>query len=72
MPDMHNWCGLKTRNPQGDGREEHTSVPDNETGIKAHFQHLAGYIVLAAIDEVVDPRYGLVKNLPWAGTIKFV
>ncbi len=71
-PDMHNWCGVKVRAPRGDAREDHAAFPDDDTGVHAHFQHLAAYVGIQPIGEIVDLRYELVKGLPWAGTVKTV
>lgn len=71
-PDMHNWCGLKVRNPKGDRREDHAAFPDDETGIRAHYQHLAAYCGLKPIGKIVDPRYEIVLVQPWAGTVTTV
>jgi hypothetical protein len=69
---MHNFCGLKVAAPKADAREDHAAFPDDDTGVRAHYQHLAAYVGLAPIGDVVDPRYGLVKSLPWAGTVRAV
>ena len=71
-PDMRNFCGLKIKEPKGDVREDHAAFPDDDTGMRAHYQHLAAYVGLAPIGNVVDPRYNLVRSLPWAGAIDLV
>lgn len=71
-PEMHNYCGLKTRSASGDATQDHASFPDDDTGVHAHVQHMAVYTGLAPIGPVVDPRYDLVKGLPWAGTVRYV
>jgi len=71
-PDMNNFCGLKTREAKGDRREDHASFPDPETGVQAHYQHLAAYCGLKPLGKVVDPRYEVVLMQPWAGTVTTV
>lgn len=71
-PEMHNYCGLKIRDAKGDKTEDHATFPDDDTGVHAHYQHMCAYVGLAPLGTVVDPRYDLVKALPWAGTVKYV
>src|SRR5690606_13486135 len=55
---FHNWCGLKTR--QGGNSNDpnaHARFPDDETGVRAHLQHLALYAGVDVQGEIVDPRY---------------
>ncbi|MGE5482610.1 MAG: glucosaminidase domain-containing protein [Bacteroidota bacterium] len=63
-PDFHNWCGLKTRDANGDDPDDHARFPDDRTGVRAHLQHLAAYagLPLPPGDPVVDPRYDLVSK----------
>ncbi|MBE3577173.1 MAG: glucosaminidase domain-containing protein [Limnochordales bacterium] len=63
-PDFHNWCGLKTRYANGDDPDDHARFPDDETGVRAHFQHLAAYagLPLPPGESIVDPRYELVSK----------
>ncbi|RKD31204.1 N-acetylmuramoyl-L-alanine amidase [Thermohalobacter berrensis] len=69
--DMNNFAGIKTKNPKGDRTEDHESFPTMEDGIRAHFNHIAAYIGVNPIGKPHD-RYYLVKNLSWAGSIKYV
>jgi len=71
-PYMHNFCGLKVYAPKGDAKEDHAAFADDDTGVRAHYQHLAAYVGLAPIGDVADPRYDLVKSLAWAGTVKTI
>lgn len=56
---MHNPCGLKTHDADGDDITDHASFPDWQTGVKAHIQHLALYadsgMLMGA--NIVDPRH---------------
>lgn len=57
-PDMHNWCGLKIRNPQGATRADHATFPSDTVGVRAHLQHLALYAGMTIPPaNVVDPRH---------------
>ena len=55
---FHNWCGLKTS--QGGSNSDpnaHARFPDDETGIRAHLQHLALYAGVDVKGKIVDPRH---------------
>ncbi|MBO8162357.1 MAG: N-acetylmuramoyl-L-alanine amidase [Brevibacillus sp.] len=57
----HNWCGLKTREGGASGDPgAHARFPDDETGVRAHLQHLALYAGLEVQGDIVDPRH-----FPW-------
>lgn len=61
----HNMAGIKTRTATGDRPEDHQQFPDDETGVIAHFQHLAGYGGKKANefpDPLVDPRFHLITK----------
>ena len=52
--DMNNFCGLGSISP---GQPGH-AFPDEQTGVRAHVQHLKGYATAEPLcGELVDPRY---------------
>lgn len=64
-PEYHNWCGLKTAAGGSDSDPSaHARFKDDETGVRAHLQHLAAYagLPLPPGDVIVDPRYALVRR----------
>ena len=70
-PDMNNFCGLGStgaKNP--DGKPEKGNIfPDPRTGVRAHIQHLKAYASDEPLNqELVDPRYGYVKERGIAAT----
>ncbi|MGE5484696.1 MAG: N-acetylmuramoyl-L-alanine amidase [Ignavibacteriales bacterium] len=69
-PDMHNFAGIKVLRPAGDAREDHETFPDDDTGVHAHFQHMAAYVGLAPIGARTHPRQDVVRAQRWAGTIR--
>ncbi|MDR1101755.1 MAG: glucosaminidase domain-containing protein [Clostridiales bacterium] len=69
--DMNNWAGIKTVNATGDTREDHQFFNNAETGVQAHFNHMAAYVGIAPLGDV-HPRYYSVMTTAWSGTIEFV
>ncbi len=56
--DMNNFCGLGAIGPGQPGLR----FPDEQTGVRAHIQHLQAYGSKARlVQEPVDPRYRFVK-----------
>lgn len=56
--DMNNFCGLGAIGPGQPGLR----FPDEQTGVRAHIQHLQAYGSKARlVQESVDPRYKYVK-----------
>jgi len=70
-PDMNNFCGLGStgaKNPDGNP-EKGNVFPDPRTGVRAHIQHLKAYASDEPLNqELVDPRYGYVKERGIAAT----
>jgi hypothetical protein len=57
-PDMNNFCGLCAIGPEQPGER----VPNPQTGVRAHIQHLKGYASTEPLNSpLVDPRYKWVK-----------
>lgn len=71
QPEQNNWAGIKTREAEGNRREDHETFPTPAEGVRAHFNHLAAYVGLEPLG-VPHGRYYLVMSLPWAGKIKTV
>jgi hypothetical protein len=55
-PAMHNWCGLKTRNADGDDVTDHASFPNDTVGVTAHRDHLFLY-ARGPVAGTPDPRH---------------
>ncbi len=70
-PDQNNWAGIKVKNPVGDRREDHQTFTTPEDGVRGHFNHISAYLGLDPIGQP-HPRYDVVKNMPWAGTVRYV
>jgi hypothetical protein len=56
QPAMHNWCGLKTRNADGDDITDHASFPTDLVGVTAHRDHLFLY-ARGPVAGTPDPRH---------------
>lgn len=69
--EMNNWAGIKKLNGTGDATDAHESFATPEEGVIAHFNHMAAYVGISPIG-TPHARYSVVKNQPWAGTIKYV
>lgn len=55
---FHNWSGLKTA--QGGSNSDpnaHARFPNDETGVRAHLQHLGLYAGVPLAGPIVDPRH---------------
>lgn len=63
-PEYHNWCGLKTKDADGDDPEDHFQFPNDEQGVEAHLQHLCRYgkRPLPPGRKLLDPRWHLVTK----------
>jgi hypothetical protein len=65
-PQMNNFCGLGATSPTQTGHV----FPDEQTGIRAHIQHLKAYASKEPISGVlIDPRYHFVNPKGKAPTI---
>ena len=65
QPEFHNYCGLGAMDAEHPGEQ----FPDEQTGIRAHIQHLQAYGTtedVKLVKELVDPRYN------WVHKTKFV
>jgi len=61
----HNYAGLSTNGVPWDG-----SFPDMRTGVKAHIQHLKGYVSTNRPVPCVDPRYDTLVKSGYGGQVK--
>lgn len=65
-PQMNNFCGLGATSPKQTGHV----FPDEQTGIRAHIQHLKAYASKEPLaGELIDPRYHFVTPKGKAPTI---
>ncbi|MDR2813267.1 MAG: glucosaminidase domain-containing protein [Prevotellaceae bacterium] len=65
-PQMNNFCGLGATSPTQTGH----IFPDEQTGIRAHIQHLKAYASKEPLfGELIDPRYHFVSPKGKAPTI---
>jgi hypothetical protein len=65
QPEFHNYCGLGAMDAEHPGEQ----FPDEQTGVRAHIQHLQAYGTtedVKLVKELVDPRYN------WVHKTKFV
>lgn len=69
-PEQNNWAGIKTYAPVGDRPEDHETFETAEDGVRAHFNHMCAYVGVAPIG-TTHARYDIVKNLAWAGTVRY-
>ena len=61
QPEFHNYCGLGAMDAEHPGEQ----FPDEQTGIRAHIQHLQAYATtedVKLVKELVDPRYNWVHK----------
>ena len=59
-PDQNNYCGLGTTSTTVKGMY----FPSAQLGVRAHIQHLLAYAsTKAPAEDVVDPRYELVRDM---------
>ncbi len=68
VPEMHNYCGLGAMDAAHPGEY----FPDEQTGVRAHIQHLQAYATTQDIplnQELVDPRYNWVHKAKFAEDI---
>ena len=72
VPEQNNWAGIKIKNPIGDRPEDHETFETPEDGVRAHFNHISGYI--GGIDPVGEPhdRYYVIQTVAWRGTVEYV
>ena len=70
-PEQNNWAGIKVRQPRGEAAEDFESFATPQEGVRGHFNHMAAYLGLEPIGEP-HGRYYVVKEMPWAGTVKYV
>lgn len=65
-PDQNNYCGLGTTSEKVKG----AYFPTARIGVRAHIQHLKAYAsTQKPVEQVVDPRYDLVRNTYGARTL---
>lgn len=69
-PEQNNWAGIKIYSPTGDKAEDHESFETPDDGVRAHFNHMSAYVGTEPIGQT-HARYEIVKNLAWAGTVKY-
>ena len=65
QPEFHNYCGLGAMDAEHPGEQ----FPDEQTGVRAHIQHLQAYGTtedIKLVKELVDPRYN------WVHKTKFI
>ncbi len=65
QPDFHNYCGLGAMDAEHPG----CIFEDEQTGIRAHIQHLQAYATTEDVElnnDLVDPRYS------WVHKTKFI
>ncbi len=68
QPDFHNYCGLGAMDAEHPGEV----FPDEQTGVRAHIQHLQAYATKEETQlnkELVDPRYNWVHKTKYIETI---
>ena len=68
QPEFHNYCGLGAMDAEHPGEQ----FPDEETGVRAHIQHLQAYATtedVKLVKELVDPRYNWVHKTKYIETI---
>ena len=68
QPEFHNYCGLGAMDAEHPGEQ----FPDEQTGIRAHIQHLQAYATtedVKLVKELVDPRYNWVHKTKYIQTI---
>ena len=60
MPDQNNYCGLGTTSDYVQGGY----FPSAQIGVRAHIQHLLAYATTRTpSEEIVDPRYSMVRDI---------
>ena len=68
QPEFHNYCGLGAMDADHPGEK----FPDEQTGVRAHIQHLQAYATKEETQlnkELVDPRYNWVHKTKYIETI---
>ncbi len=68
QPEFHNYCGLGAMDAEHPGEQ----FPDEQTGVRAHIQHLQAYATtedVKLVKELVDPRYNWVHKTKYIETI---
>lgn len=68
QPEFHNYCGLGAMDAEHPGEV----FPDEQTGVRAHIQHLQAYATKPDVElhkELVDPRYNWVHKTKYIETI---
>ena len=68
QPEFHNYCGLGAMDAEHPGEQ----FPDEQTGVRAHIQHLQAYATTEDIilnKELVDPRYNWVHKTKYIENI---
>ncbi|MCT4620127.1 MAG: glucosaminidase domain-containing protein [Marinisporobacter sp.] len=71
FPNQNNYAGIGATNTTQKGRAASFVTP--QTGVKAHIQHLKGYVSKdPVIAPIVDPRYTILVNSGLLGSCKYV
>ena len=68
QPEFHNYCGLGAMDAEHPGEQ----FPDEQTGVRAHIQHLQAYGTKEETQlngELVDPRYNWVHKTKYVEDI---
>ena len=68
QPEFHNYCGLGAMDAEHPGEQ----FPDEQTGVRAHIQHLQAYGTtedVKLVNELVDPRYNWVHKTKYVENI---
>lgn len=68
QPEFHNYCGLGAMDAEHPGEQ----FPDEQTGVRAHIQHLQAYATKEETQlngELVDPRYNWVHKTKYVEDI---
>lgn len=69
-PEQNNWAGIKIYSPLADRPEDHETFASPEDGVRAHFNHMCAYVGTEPVG-LPHERYDIVKNLEWAGEVKY-
>lgn len=70
-PEYNNWAGIKLASAGGDSLADHENFADPETGVRAHYNHMAAYVGLNPIGEP-HGRFHVVAAQNWNGTVRYL
>ena len=71
-PDMHNFAGIKVKNPTGDAKDDHETFHNDEDGVEHHFIHMSAYVGGWPPKHKPHDRYEVVLKQSWAETVETV